>query len=668
MERDLEIKLKIDRSQAKRENQAFAGEAKRLEKEILDDARAAELAKVELIRQANREKIKAAVDAANAGKIAADRATKDAADAQRKAVADARQAARDRAAAEKQAAAEIADASRKVADAHKQTNMEAAGAIQAISGYAGQIVGLNSVSAVISTIVDNFKLAKQSAYDAGKMVQDYRLALLELAALKGQLGGTTQTLSQEVQFRAQTLQTAADAQAFQKSALGMGQAAIGNQISQAEFNKAMVAGGSFQAAEGGSATTHGQLVGMIPTLMGRSLNGRQMTADEIRQKEQQFYQISQPGGADFGPMMEQFLKNSQLSTTGLITPERNLALQSAFSTTNREGAGNMVQQFARATVGGMNRMRGMPGVPGDENEKLAIYLRGLGATDQMDPIEIGKLISADLSKQEKAAEAGGKKFNAMSYLQRHGQANMEDTQAILAFHGLQTSGQLDKTFLSLAEKVPTVAEANAPVERFQRTDPAAQTRKSEMAGELSNLERVAFERLKARGETYGKFDEKEMDRWDLDATELIYGYRKKMDMEAQAMLAGEARKLGIDAGVEYDTNAKTGERTPRFMGREKLYELGGKINAAGGESIPGLKELTESAGKSLDEAKRFEGQPLPTVNAPDAAAAKVPGPVTANTPDNKEMVVVLTQIRDRLPERRVGPVIQTRPVVDTRMG
>lgn len=527
------------------------------------------------------------------------------------------------------------------------TRSAASSASQAVAGFAVQMLGLNSATAIVGTIVDGFKAAQKSAYDAGKMVGDYRQALLELAALKGRLGDTTGALGEEVAFRAKTLQTAEGARQFQEAALGVGQASIDapgrpGLIAPEEFTRAMELAGSFQAAEGGSAEAQGRLIGQVPALLGRRTTG-----EEAFRREQQLYNIFQPGGATFSSLSSQYLKNAPLVTSGVYgKPERGMsemaALLSAFSVTNPEGAGENVQQFTRATVAALGRMRGVQ-VMG-ESEKQAEYLKRLGATDQMSPIEIGKRIAGDLAKQETGAAGRGERFNAYSYLQHKGYGSIEDINALLGFSGLMKTGQFEGTFEPLAGKVPTAAEAIAPVERAQRTEPALQRRRSELAGEASkiavgagreeywqNLFRMGFERLKARGTVAGEAADFQ-NAWDIDPREIIFGTRRKTEMEAQRTIVEEANRVGVP-GSEIPALTERGPHgtsTPRFVGREALYELSRKITARGGNPLPGLEDVTEAAERQLGEAKRFEeGRPLPGAMHPVSAVEGGPAPGVA---------------------------------------
>lgn len=485
-------------------------------------------------------------------------------------------------------------------------------AAKAVGSFAFQMLGLNSIQSIVGTIADNFQRAKDRAMDAAKFVQDYREALLELAALKGQLGETGKTVAEELKFRGKTLQTANQAREFQLGALGTGQAAMDTAaekklIAPGEFQKALVLGGKFQAVENESAETHGRLIGSIPTLFGR-----RMTGQEVFQKEQQLFNINQPGGSSFGSAMDQYLKNAPLVTSGILTPERSLALQSAYSIANPGGAGTNVQQFTRATAGGLGRMRGMQGIDGEPNEKWAQYLRRIGATDQMDPLQIGDKIAEDLDKEEAKATSGGKKFNPLLYIQTHGMGNMEDANALLAYRGFRNES-LKNTFLPLAERTPTAQEAIGPIERARR-DVVFQGRRADISDELAkfnpgagkeetlnNLFRLSFNRLQGNNEVEGTYKQV-MDAPFYSPTEFMYGYRAKTEMEAQNQLAKEARRVGVNPNIPvFMRQTATGMKSEtRFVGRDRLYELSQQVQAAGGDPMAGFQADVASAVNKLN--------------------------------------------------------------------
>lgn len=584
MERELIINLSLNRSQADQQARQFAdGERERIRRH-LTDFEVAERAKAQIIARSNSQRVAAEVRATDASKQGW---------------------------------------------GISQQGIESAA--KAVSGFAVQMAGLQSLQGVVGTFADHFQRLKLETMDAVKFAQGYKEALRELAALKGQLGDTDKTLAQDVAFRAKTLQSASASRAFQEAALGAGESAIdkgGTQklISQAEFDKLMEFTGKFQATEGGSPGSHGTLAGQIPALMGK-----RVTAGEAFAKQQQLFSIFQPGGADFSSMTDQYLQQAPLVTGGIFRdPADMAALLSAFSTTNKGGAGTNVQQFTRATVGGLGRMRGanIEGLV----EKQGEYLKGLGADNQMDPIQIGELISGDFSAQEKLATEKGKTFNALDYAKTHGFSNQEDIMSLIAFHGFNKNETWQKTFKPLAGQVPDEADALAKLDAaqqtpdFERTKVAMQEefaklkRAGSAEGTLDTMYRGAFHRLKGDKENEGDFESTMSSSWWNSTKELAFGEQGATRLEAQRALGGEARRLGIDPKIDFRTDAKTGARTEEFMGEDRMVELANRVRAKGGDISPGIQELSatitaqhETQKAILDELRKqnkFSAPPL----------------------------------------------------------
>jgi hypothetical protein len=503
------------------------------------------------------------------------------------------------------------------------------GAAKALGSFAVQMVGLDSARAVIGAIVDNFEQARKSAYDAGKMVTDYRESLAELAALKSKLGQTTEAIGEDITFRSKTLQTAAAAREFQLAALGVGESAIGNAISKGEFRKAMELGGAFQAVEGGSAEAHGVLTGLIPTL-----STAEMTGEDVARKRAQLYKIMQPGGFSFSSGIQQFAKLAPLITSGTYKDTEAAALLSAFSTANREGAGEEVQQFTRATTGMIGK-RGRVTMEGGET--LGKYFSSLGIDEDLIkatkstqlPFEIGNRIAADVERQKAAAEAKGDEFSELYYLKQKGYANVQDINAIMAYHGLKRTGALDKTFLPLAAEsaLPTAAEATGPTARAQAADPMMMARRAALAeqaaqvavgaGEqefLTSIKRTAQARRFARHETaYGRYGDVQA-LGTLDPRNVLFGERRRTDLEAQRMLWAEAERVGVPVprrAIRMPwTSRAAADRAEGYQGDEALFALGEKVREAGGNPAPGAEAVTAAAQRQLEASGRFErGEP-----------------------------------------------------------
>lgn len=480
----------------------------------------------------------------------------------------------------------------------------------AISSVAGQFTILNGMTMVIDAVAESFSRARRSAEEAGKFTTAYREALLEIASLKGRLGNTTAETKDQLEFRAKTLQTADQARTFQEAMLNTGVSSIGAKINQSEFDKLQVKSGSAQAALNADAPAIGSLTGLLPSMM----EGNNLTADEVMKKENQIFKLIDLGGSKLSSGVNQFMKNAPLVTSGVFKdPAKMAALQSMFSLSNREGAGENVLQLTRATVGSLGRMRGQ-GVEVDERQ--AEYLKRIGATDQMDPTEIAKLISNDFSKQEAGAAKLGKKFEPITYMRSKGFANQEDIMATMNFHGAYKSGQFGK-FEGLSTKAPDVNDTMNDVAKFQAVDPVAQQRKADLATDMAkvavgagpmeyynNMRRIAFENMKARGDITGDFDERKND----------FYAKSRIQKEAIGMLRTE----GARRGVRFQGNLVPDEGYDPMMSdldrAKRMYDVGTKVREAGGNMTP-MGELPDLMRKQLkvteDAEKRQRAGVLP---------------------------------------------------------
>jgi hypothetical protein len=607
----LEIELHLNRDKAKAQAQAFRGDMAKLNKDILSDAEAATDRETAAHKAATGEREKINRDLA--GRFIAKGKEVEAAQ---------RDALRRVTIAHKQAAAEQAAAQENVAGAIEKS-------VKGVLSLGVGLTGLGSASAAIGVVIGHFKEVNKAIYDAGQFVQNYRKALQELAALKGNLGNTTKELGENLDFRTKTLQSAEDAKAFQAAALGVGESAVDKPgkpalISPTEFTRAMELGGGFQAAEGGSADTHGTLVGLIPGLLGRRTTG-----EEVARKEAQLYKVFQPGGASFTSLSNQYAKSAApLISAKTLDPMQAAATLSAFSTTNKEGAGTELEQFVRATTGGIDKT-GKPRV--EEGTPIGAYLKTLGVTPDFlkqtkstdIPFAIADRIKGDLLAQEQASKARGEEFSRAVYLKHKGFANQEETAALSHYIGLSETGQM-KTFMDLASPgaLPSLDEARKPVMEAQRTDPLMQGRKAELSDEaakvaigagkpefLTNLQRVAFNRLKTKGEVVGDYTEDIQNRWNLDPRGMVA--RRNTELESQRMLAAEAKRVGVPFTIPRSSRTEvTGTKTDlgeQYVGNDALYDLAKKIQAKGGTAIPGLDTVNQAAQKTLRGAQQFEG-------------------------------------------------------------
>jgi len=475
-----------------------------------------------------------------------------------------------------------------------------------VGSLAGQFTILNAAGMAFQAVTAYFRDIRNDVAESVKGLAEMRERTLELAALKGRLGQTTPEVKAQLAFRAQTLQSEQDAIRYQQSAMNTGASSIidakGNGvISQAEFDKLMMKGGRFQAAQGGDADALGAFFGQLPTAMKQ----KNVTADQAFGEASKIFNILDKGGSDLPVAVRQLSAGLGYTTSGIFdNVAQQASLQAAFSKLEPGKEQERTAQFTRATVGSLGRMRGS-GVMVDE--KQAEYLKRIGGTDQMNPIEIGKLIMGDWASQEKMEASRGRKFNPITYMQGKGYQNTEDINSLMQFSGLMKTGTWG-TFEELSRQAPNAASADADIAKFQMTDPVAQERKAQLAGQAGTvaraagpmeyyekLKRVTFERKKTAGEYWGNYED-----WQ-------GGFGKEMleNATADAMQA-EAKRVGVGTGWGESARMRPGMMANDRERAETYYGLSQRIGAAGGDTLPGVKELVGLATKQLESTERTE--------------------------------------------------------------
>lgn len=477
-----------------------------------------------------------------------------------------------------------------------------------VGSLAGQFTLLGAAGLAIEAFRDYFRAVRQDIVESVKSLGDMREKTLELAALKGRLGQSTPEVAAQLAFRAETLQSEGDALRFQSSMLNTGASSIrdaqGNGIiAQGEFDKLMAKGGRFQAAQGGDADALGAFFGQLPTAMKQ----KDVTADKAFGEAAKVFNILDKGGSDLPVAVRQLSAGLGYTTSGIFdNVAQQASLQAAFSKMEPGKEQERTAQFTRATVGSLGRMRGA-GVQADE--KQAEYLKRIGATDQMNPIEIGKIIMADWAKQEAEAAKQGKKFNPITYMQGKGYGNVEDVNSLMQFSGLMKTGVWG-TFESLANEAPNAAKVEGEIGRFQSVDPVAQQRKADLAEQsgtvaraagpmeyYERLKRITFEKKKAQGEYYGNYED-----WQGGM-----GFGKEMLENATASaMQEEAKRVGVRTGWGESLRMRPGFMANDRERAEAYYGVAQRIGEAGGDTMPGLKDLTDIARKQLESTMRTE--------------------------------------------------------------
>ena len=361
-------------------------------------------------------------------------------------------------------------------------------------GAATAVVGVG-----VKLIADHWKDVAKGITDSIKLTTDYRESLPENAALNGRLGDTTREALASLKLRTETLQTRDEEKGFTGGILNSGQVSVGSRITQKEFDRLKVQAGSFQSAEGGDPKTHGELVGQLPALipLKKDATGADipLTADQVTAKESKIFDILQLGKSSFSSGAKQLSENASLTQTGSFRSiEEQAALQSAFSLYGPDEAGTKTRWLEQATVGNIDRNR-KSSIEG--SEQVGQYLKTLGVQEGQKGIPIARLVSGDLTKQEDAAKATGRDFNASEYLAKKGYANQEHTRALKEFHGLDRDGQLQQFF----DRANSPDDSSTIQDKIAagRADPRMQERS---AGLTSELQKFTYDRSHATAEAY----------------------------------------------------------------------------------------------------------------------------------------------------------------------
>jgi hypothetical protein len=629
MAKDLDIRLRMDRSQAERSSQEFhQGERQRIA-QLLTAEQVQAAARQQIIARTNSERVTAAVRA-----IQGERQELAKALTQEEALHQARNNLINRANQQRVAATERA--LRREQEGWLETSGVMDKAVGILTSFAGQMMGINALSAVAGAIADEFNRMRESIYSAAAMVTDYRKALLELAALKGQPGETTKTLAEDIKFRRATLLDADAARRFQTAALGAGESAIdlpeapgGRKVTRDEFTKAMTLSASFAAVEHGDAGVYGSLIGTLANVTrGRT------TGEDLFARQQHLYEIFKPGAFEFSQAASEFAGLTPLIAGGTYDETTAGALLSMFSRIAPQGSGispaTLVQQFTRGTLGGIGRQTG-PKIEGAE--KQGAYLGGLGITLESVkdipegelPVTIGTRIAQDIARARAETQAKGQTFEPVTYMMQHGFAEEQVRNALIAFEGQYRAGDV-KTFLDLAKPGarPDPEAVRRQIATRARIDPALQemalnvaeqeagiavgTGEPEYIGKLSKL---AYLRRKARGEeSYKTFEEfrgaTEGLSYSSIMDDLVFGRGRANRMEMQGLLAGEAERVGVPFRTPQMVDPRTGARRETYVGDEALYEVAQQIAVKGGQMLPGLEQTGQLADRQLEVVQKFD--------------------------------------------------------------
>lgn len=582
-DQDITIRFVGNKAQAQAERKKLHDEIKRLDKEELTDAQVNERAKASLIREGNQERIKAA----------------------------------------------------KESMAHESEGFEAMkanlGTVTGMIGtMSGALLGIGSAAAVMSTIQDHFENIRRDAMESAQATYKFRENLLELAALKGRLGDTSEEAPEMVKFRAQTLQSQSDATQFQLSYRGAVESAIGDDPSKGKgiidkktAERIGIGMGKLQSVEGGDAKAYGRLGGMIPAIL-RAQGDKDVTSEEAIDEAGALYALAQPAAFEFSSGMNQFGNIQGLVQTGIMPGRQAMATMSAFGIAEPESAATRTQQLVRATIGATGRNRKVSAPEGTNTVGTAEYLKSLGVDIKKDDhIAIARKVQEDLKNQNFSSER-----EKITYLQSKGYGNQEDLTALITMGGILESGIWDDKFQSMLDNPELGKGTEARLEGAMATDKTFTTRRGMIGGELAELGRGAqsesleavkrnvFAAQQAPGRAmHGAMKYEEVDAmrpWS-SPTEFMFGHHANLMSETQQYLEKEGARVGVPR------SSLTGD--PAY-GTE-FQEWATKIQAAGGGTGAELLERIANASEAslrLTATQPLQGNPTPNNATPVAVS------------------------------------------------
>ncbi len=151
-----------------------------------------------------------------------------------------------------------------IATIEKEQQEAANASRSAVLGYVSAFAGVGAVIAGVKGIADYFDQIRRDTIDAVKETIHFREVVLELAAMKGELGKSGPETGRQLAIVAQTAQNPEDSLAMSKAAEGAAQATIGKNISREAYDKGYLAAAKLQAMEGpGAGTAYGDLYGTL---------------------------------------------------------------------------------------------------------------------------------------------------------------------------------------------------------------------------------------------------------------------------------------------------------------------------------------------------------------------------------------------------------------------
>jgi hypothetical protein len=525
------------------------------------------------------------------------------------------------------------------------------GGVKSVAAFGAAMIGVSGAGQVLNAVLERFELMRTRALEeAGKMTAE-AADLRKLSALEGTLGTPSLTQASQLKLRAQTLQTAGEAERMTTEAKSSALGAISaGRVSPAEFDKFLVTQGKLQTLTHADAGAVGQAAGLMPMITGKASNN----AEDLSSLSSRLYEIQRLGGfRDYGQAAEQLGQSAGYVMKGIYSAPELQALQAAFAIGGEGGtASERITQLTRATSANMMRNRKM-NLGDDYKENSATsyeYFKRLGITDQTAPIERALKVVADVAAQEDKAKEGGKEFYGTDYLSRQGFNSVQDRESIMKLVGVSRTGLL-KQLMEKAEA--PLGGDTAIAEGWQNMvrDPMFQERASHLeteaankgfgtgAGGVKQFENQMLERMYAQtggAEGNAGYDLKDIkNRWRLDPRNWgnMRGSLSNLEWEAQHRVLEEAGAAGVAVPMTKTIDARSGMESgsETWLGWEKLQEINQQTVAKGGKGALGDngERLAKAMEKLSDNLEKYVKGPPAKEQEPGKPTSAKP-PLTQN--------------------------------------
>jgi len=279
----------------------------------------------------------------------------------------------------------------------------------------------------------------------------------------------------------------------------------------------------------------------------------------------------------------------------------------------------------------------------------------------MDDLDILRKMFADVDVekqkvvQENARTGGKHEFSMGTYLADRGYKNIQDVGRFQNSYG--NRADLEKTFMPMAERMPTVAEAESPFNEFkgsmqgmaqQATLNTDRTKTAMGMGPQeyhANLKKNAYNALYQRGEITSSMEDADTELFGLNREKIRAEMVEIMAQSKEATLPGG--KLTLDPnrwksevpGQDRLEALGMGDLTAGFAGSkstvDQFFQRGLEVKAAGGDpsgnSSQVMKDYNATQTKMLDQAVRSEKQMTVLIEAVKANRPP-PGPPPGPAP------------------------------------